>query len=90
MLSSLTMELENVFDQVPVFEKSSLFHGFLMEMIDDQYAEVLHEDGWKPYSQNLVSRDEKIYWTIHALNEEAYHKIIQPLFARKIVEQKAL
>lgn len=56
--------------------KSSLFHGALMEIINSDYAEEMHRDGLKPFSQYLSYEDDKLVWHIRTLSEKAYENII--------------
>lgn len=79
MLSKISMELIVSSDKEFNIYKSSLFHGALMELIQSDYAELMHLSAMKPFSQYLSKRDDKWMWTISALNDEAYEKIIKPL-----------
>lgn len=58
---------------------SSLFQGVLMEVIDPDYAEELHQSRVHPYSQNLEVKEEHLIWTVNALNREAEEHILHPL-----------
>lgn len=74
----MTLELSNCSEFG--INKSSLLHGVIMDYINVDYAEYLHESALKPYSQNLSrDKDGKWVWTISTLNEEAYNNIILPL-----------
>lgn len=56
----------------------SVFHGFIMEQIESDYANFLHSSNDNPYSQYLFFdklRDSYV-WRINTLTEEAYEKII--------------
>ena len=68
------------------YNKTSSFHGALMEIIDEDYAEFLHEQGLKPYSQHLQVEDDKVTWHINALSAEAYRKIIEPVLDKNFIE----
>lgn len=57
--------------------QASLFQGVLMEQIDPEYAQYLHEQGMKPYSQYLELKDRPV-WNICSLSEEAYERMIVP------------
>lgn len=80
MLARLILELDS--EDKSLYKKSSLFQGFLFEIIDTKYVERLHEQNLHPYSQYISYEDEKIYWCINTLNEEAYEFII-----KKIIEE---
>ena len=52
------------------FNMGSLLHGALMEMLPAEYADKLHEDGLKPFSQYVLPCDEGMKWTVNCLNAE--------------------
>lgn len=81
MLSVLNIELESEKNKIFSYQKTSLFQGVLMEQIDSAYAEELHQNGLKPYSQRIMSTDCRIIWQIKTLNQEAYEQIINPLMS---------
>ncbi|WP_019001908.1 CRISPR system precrRNA processing endoribonuclease RAMP protein Cas6 [Succinimonas amylolytica] len=66
--------------------RGSLFHGALMNMIDSDYANFLHESRLHPYAQ-YISREEDgaVYWVISCTNEEACSRIIAALMSRDSV-----
>lgn len=59
----------------------SLFHGVLMENIDSDYADFLHSQSVRPYSQYLRfnAKSHTLHWRITALNAQASHELLQPL-----------
>ncbi|MCD7854562.1 MAG: CRISPR-associated endoribonuclease Cas6 [Clostridiales bacterium] len=57
----------------------SLFHGALMEMIPFEYAERLHENSLKPFSQYTYFTNEGTVWHINCLNDECAEKINKAL-----------
>ena len=57
----------------------SLFHGALMELIDKDYGDILHENSLKPFSQNLQVLDENIIWTVNCLNDECSKKFSEAI-----------
>lgn len=63
---------------------ASLFHGFLMEQIAPDYAAKMHEMQMRPYSQYLSFADERIFWTICALNDNAYKNLCLPLLGNSL------
>lgn len=77
MFSRLTIILDNSkgFD----YRISSLLQGVLMEFIPTEYADKLHEDGLKPYTQYVRLRDNELIWTITALSREAKENVIEPI-----------
>lgn len=48
----------------------SLFHGVLMELLPSDYAEQLHQNTLKPFSQHVEVSDTGLKWNICALNAE--------------------
>ena len=80
MLAQLKMKLELPKGYCLNHNKSSLFQGVLMEMIDSEYAVILHEGGINPYSISLSEeRKDEWYWIVNTLTAEAYEKIIPKL-----------
>ena len=79
MLARLEITLDNP-DKVRLNHNiSSLFQGAIIELINPNYAEILHKDGLKPYSQHIKFDNKGIKWIINTLNQEAYENIIRPL-----------
>ncbi|MCD8180960.1 MAG: CRISPR-associated endoribonuclease Cas6 [Firmicutes bacterium] len=54
---------------------ASLFHGALMELLPPEYADKLHENGLKPFSQYIVPCGEGARWYINCLNDECAEHI---------------
>lgn len=84
MLAQLRMRLEADSSEFGYYQSSNM-QGVLMEQINQDYAEVLHEQGLKPYSQYILAGEEK-EWVVTALTKEAYCKIITPLLDEKFTE----
>lgn len=78
-LARCSIILDDVIDSDFIFNKTSLFQGALYEQLNSEYVDRLHEQGLKPYSQNLQKKDGKVAWTINTLNNEAYDNIIVPI-----------
>jgi CRISPR-associated endoribonuclease Cas6 len=68
------------------------FQGLLMEHVSPEYAHEVHQQSFNPYSQYVVSRGDTLVWTVHALNEQAIHAVIEPLLSTefKAAQLKAL
>lgn len=49
---------------------ASLFHGFIMEQLPLHYVQTLHENGLRPFSQNITTNGDTAKWTICTLNDE--------------------
>lgn len=76
MYADLKMELDS---PILTFQQSSNLQGVIMENIQTEYAERLHENRLNPYSQCLVKENGKLVWHIKTLTEEAYENIILPM-----------
>lgn len=61
----------------------SLLHGVLMAQIDETYAEMMHQNSLRPYSQFLHFDKNRnaLYWRITSLNEQAKNKILDAAFS---------
>ena len=82
MLAELKMKLD--VDQRDFgYYQSSNMQGVLMEQIAPEYAERLHEQGLKPYSQYIIVGKEEKVWVIKTYTKEAYENIIVPLLDGK-------
>lgn len=60
---------------------ASLFHGALMELAESAFAEIMHTQGLKPYSQYICRGENKRewHWHINALTDESFDKLAVPL-----------
>lgn len=90
MLAELRMKVEADKPDFGYYQSSNL-QGVLMQQIAPAYAQQLHEQGLKPYSQHLELGSSK-EWVIKTCTEEAYQNIILPLldqeFSQFIIEKK--
>ena len=84
MLAELKFAIESESGMRFVPSKGSLFQGVIMQLIDPDYAELLHNQGIRPYSQYVKTIEDKSYWCIRTLNKEAYEKIILPMCEKEI------
>ena len=75
MLARLEMKLSKTEDMS--YQKASIFHGALMELISEEYADELHLSKLHPYTQHLERRSEDWYWVVTTLSEKAHDEIIQ-------------
>lgn len=76
MYAELRMELDST--EVN-FQQSSNLQGVIMETIEPAYAARLHGNQLNPYSQCIIKENDKVIWSVKALNEEAYENIILPV-----------
>ena len=59
------------------YQMASLFHGVLMELLPEEYADELHYSQLHPYTQHLECREDVWYWVVCALNEQAVKTILK-------------
>lgn len=52
------------------YNMGSLFHGALMELLPPDYAEKLHNNTLKPFSQYISPHPDGVKWNIQTLNSE--------------------
>ena len=56
---------------------SSVMHGAIMEIVSGEFAEEMHKQAIRPYSQSVYKiADNKWIWSINALNDYAAQNII--------------
>lgn len=94
MLAELKMRLEADKPDFGYYQSSNL-QGVLMEQMDSSYAETLHEQGLKPYSQYLLQNGhQEKEWIVKTFTQEAYQQIILPLmkgeFTDFVLEKKQI
>lgn len=78
------MELETDNPEFGYYQSSNL-QGVLMEQIDRSYAQRMHEQGRKPYSQYILHGGQK-EWVIKTFTAEAYQQIMLPLLDSQFQE----
>lgn len=86
-ITKLSLKLDGLADDFNL-DKASSFHGVLMELIDSEYADVLHQQGLKPFSQYLQSTEGTVIWNICTLSDQAYQRIILPFLDDNLTEFK--
>lgn len=78
MLSKLKIKLKD--DKNIDIRNATLFHGAIMEIIDKDYAELLHNLPYNPYTQALVyNKKEGFYWELTTLGKNAKNNIIDKI-----------
>ena len=82
MLAKLELKIKA--EQEITYPMASLFHGVLIEMLPEEYAEYLHLSQLHPYTQHLEFREGMWYWVICTLNDEATKIIILDYASGKI------
>ena len=79
MPGRLVIELENNKEIPYNYSLSTAFQGYLMDLIDEKFAEKMHSSGYHPYSQFVTVSDGKIKWTVNVLDKEAEMYIVNRL-----------
>lgn len=82
MLSKIQISFDKSNEDIS-FRAGSVFHGALMQLLDSEYANILHQNTIKPYSQNVIYTSDKILWNVNTLTEEAKEKITDVLMGEK-------
>lgn len=78
-LSSLRLKLDVECAQIS-YRQGSLFHGAIMEILNSEYADELHQSQLHPYSQYLESDSNGyVYWVVNCTNRKASDNILSPL-----------
>lgn len=78
MLTSMSIKLESHESLKNNQHLGSLLHGVIMQQLDPDYAQFLHENSLKPYSQYLCfDRSENKYiWKINTITDDSRTNII--------------
>lgn len=84
MLTRLHIIMEKPKDCKISVNISSLLQGALMEIVNSESAEELHNGGRQPYSQYVEVLEHEIVWTVQTLTKQAYEQIIVPLLDEKV------
>lgn len=56
-----------------------LLHGVIMESIDTEYAEFLHNQSFNPYSQYVTRGNQSLIWSLRALTNTAAQQVLEPI-----------
>ncbi|SFE94265.1 CRISPR-associated endoribonuclease Cas6 [Peptostreptococcus sp. D1] len=80
MLTRLEMEIES--PKHLYLGISSLLHGFILNNVPTEFARFIHNPGLNPFSQHLEHRDNRWFWVVSTMSEEAYSEIIEKLLLR--------
>jgi CRISPR-associated endoribonuclease Cas6 len=87
MLKRIKLVLEPDGAEKCQYNMASLFHGVLMEIIGEQYADYLHQSGLKPFSQYLSCAERgRWLWIVNTLTEQAWQEIGAALLQEKLTE----
>ena len=76
MIRTINLKLDVSADDHFGVNRSSLLHGFLMEVISSEFADSMHAATIRPYSQNLSKdKDNNWTWQIKTLTDEVWENI---------------
>ena len=82
MLTQAEIELTLPAGQILNQSMGSILHGALMEIVSPTWAETMHAQKVRPYSQYVTMVDGKPCWRIRTLTDEALEEILAPLMKR--------
>lgn len=93
MLVSYELKLKiNDLKNYKIYNWGSVLQGVLLEDIESQYVEKLHNMKYNPYSQYIyLNEDNEYVWRINTIGEEAYNNILKNNILNKqfiVVKQK--
>lgn len=80
LLGKITMRLRDVKDIS--YNKSSLFHGAIMELLPYEYGKQLHLSQLRPYSIHLEKENDIWSLVVATMNEDAYSIIIEQTLSK--------
>lgn len=83
MLTQAEIELILPKGQILNQSMGSVLHGALMETVKPAWAEAMHMQKVRPYSQYVTVVNGKPCWRIQTLTEEAWEEILTSLMNRK-------
>ena len=65
---------------------SSVMHGAIMELVSSEFAEEMHKQAIRPYSQSVYKIDDnKWIWSINTLNDYAAKNIINAITNNNLI-----
>ncbi|MBQ8568197.1 MAG: CRISPR system precrRNA processing endoribonuclease RAMP protein Cas6 [Oscillospiraceae bacterium] len=86
MIKLLNIGLDTSADSSFGINRSSLLHGFIMEKLDPMFADAMHSQSIRPYSQNLIrDRNGGWIWQIKTLTDEAWDNFGRALSDTEII-----
>ena len=68
------------------FNKASILQGIIMEIVDGHFAEKMHQQGLKPYSQYVRREDDKNIWHINAFSDDANEYLIEKMLEEEFTD----
>ena len=86
MLTQITIPFESREKIRYTSHAASLFHGLLMEQLPAEYADVLHENAQRPFSQSILPQEGGGVWKVSLLTAEDAARIVPALMQLKTAE----
>lgn len=69
----------------PAQDLAVKFHGFLMEQLDSDYVDYLHQQQTNPYATKVIQGKEDTQWVVHLLTDDLEDKVFMTLLKIKEV-----
>ena len=69
----------------PAQDLAVKFHGFLMEQLDSDYVDYLHQQQTNPYATKVIQGKENTQWVVHLLTDDIEDKVFMTLLQIKEV-----
>ena len=69
----------------PAQDLAVKFHGFLMEQLDSDYVDYLHQQQTNPYATKVIQGREDTQWVVHLLTDDLEDKVFMTLLKIKEV-----
>ena len=67
----------------PAQDLAVKFHGFLMEQLDSDYVDYLHQQQTNPYATKVIQGREDTQWVVHLLTDDLEDKVSMTLLKIK-------
>ena len=67
----------------PAQDLAVKFHGFLMEQLDSDYVDYLHQQQTNPYATKVIQGKENTQWVVHLLTDDLEDKVFMTLLKIK-------
>lgn len=79
MISRLKIEIDINDKQNNKANQNKIFNSILNDYSNNRYIELLGENKLKPYTHHIKRENDKLYWIINTLTDEARENIISPI-----------
>lgn len=87
MLQKIILQCKYEGEQRASYNWGSLLHGFLMQALPEETADMLHESGLRPFSQYVLAPAEKqLNWNIGLWDRDLAEQILQAVMPLSRIE----